>query len=63
MGLHCQGGALQTEGWILRSLVYCASRAIKRGHRPKEVEIRELMELAEIPVPEPSPRGTQGALI
>lgn len=53
---------MQIEGWILRSLVYCASRAIKRGHRPKEPEIRQLMTLADIPIPLVSPRGKTGIL-
>ena len=46
------GELIKTEAWLVRSLVYCFSRAASRGHRPREREIRELMELADIPVPD-----------
>lgn len=49
--LFASGEEVQTEAWIVRSLVYVASRAIKRGHRPKEPELHSIMEAADIPAP------------
>ena len=49
------GAIIQTEAWILRSLVFIFSRAAKRGHRPREPQMIQLMIAAEVPVPDPSP--------
>lgn len=53
----CSGDAVKVEAWILRDLTYCFSRAIKRGHRPREEEFIQLMESSGIDVPDPSPGG------
>ena len=55
--VFASGQEVRIEAWIVRSLVYVASRAIKRGHRPKEPELRDLMSAVDIPIPTPSPRG------
>ena len=49
-----QGKVVRVEAWIVRRLVYAFSRLAKRGHRPREANIRSLMERASIPVPPPS---------
>ena len=51
------GRVVRAEAWILRKLVYLFNRAAKRGHRPREAGIRELMQVAGIDVPDLSPRG------
>ena len=57
------GDVVRVEAWIIRDLVYCFSRVIKRGHRPREEELVQLMESCGIPVPEPSPgRRSSGPL-
>ena len=48
------GDTIKVEAWLLRDLVYCFSRAIKRGHRPREEEFIALMKSGDIPIPEPS---------
>lgn len=48
---------MKGEAWILRKLVYQFNRVAKRGHRPREAGIRELMVIAGIDVPDISPRG------
>ena len=40
------------EAWILRRLVYIFARISKRGHRPREYNLRLLMEASGIPIPE-----------
>lgn len=54
------GNEVQVEAWILRTLVFTASRVIKRGHRPREQSLLRIMEVAEIPIPPVSPRGVTG---
>ena len=44
------------EAWILKGLISLFSRTANRGHRPREENLRRLMEMAEIPVPLLSPR-------
>lgn len=48
---------IRIEAWIVRRLVYKFARIAKRGHRPRERNIRHLMEIAGIPVPERVPRN------
>ena len=55
------GHVIQTESWILRDLTFIFARTAKRGHRPREPQIRELMMAAEIPVPLASPRSMSSA--
>lgn len=54
---------MATEAWILRNLVFISSRAIKRGYRPKEIELRSIMEVAGVPIPEQRPRGLSGSAL
>lgn len=52
------GHVIQTESWILRALTFIFARSAKRGHRPREPQIRDLMVAADIPVPVSSPRSS-----
>ena len=45
------GDVIRVEAWILRRLVFLFARVARRGHRPREHNIRLLMEAAGIPVP------------
>ena len=51
------GRMVRAEAWILRKMVFLFNRAAKRGHRPREAGIRELMQVAGIDIPDLSPRG------
>lgn len=49
---------MKFEAWILRDLTYIFSRAVKRGHRPREDEFLSLMKAADLPIPPPSTRSS-----
>jgi|Cyp1metagenome_2_1107374.scaffolds.fasta_scaffold00077_9 hypothetical protein len=49
------GETVKIEAWIIKRLVYIFARLAKRGHRPRQESLRELMEIAGLPVPERSP--------
>lgn len=59
---NSSGRMVKAEAWILRKLVFLFNRTAKRGHRPREAGIRELMRIAGIDVPDVSPRGPRGPL-
>ena len=45
------GDTIKVEAWLLQDLVYCFSRAIKRGRWPREEEFIALMKSGDIPEP------------
>jgi hypothetical protein len=57
------GDVIKVEAWLLRDLAYIFARAARRGHRPREDEMLELMRAADIPIPEyvPPRRSTSSA--
>ena len=52
------GDSMKFEAWILRDLTYMFSRAVKRGHRPREDQFIILMNAADLPIPPPSSRSS-----
>ena len=52
------GDVAKIEAWILRDLIYIFSRAVKRGHKPREPELLELMRAADLPIPS-APSSTE----
>ncbi len=51
------GARVRGEAHVIKKLVFIFARAVKRGHRPREAGIRELMQVAGIEVPDLSPRS------
>lgn len=50
--IRFQGHVVKLESWILKRLVFIFARAARRGHRPRQAGLRELMTIAGIPIPE-----------
>lgn len=57
------GAKVRGEAHIIKKLVFIFARAVKRGHRPREAGIRELMQIAGIEVPDLSPRSVPETLV
>lgn len=56
------GVAIRSEAHILKKLVGLFARVAKRGHRPREAGIRELMVVSGIDVPDRSLRSSSKRL-
>ena len=63
MKLRCfsLGHEVKSEAWIIRTMIYVFSRAVKRGHRPREPELVSLMANAGIPIPEKLSTGSSSS--
>lgn len=50
------GKEIMAEACVIRNLVFVFARAARRGHRPREPQMRELMTAAGITVPDATPQ-------